>query len=116
MRSGRLIRVAIVAMIVAVGAGAAALATFGGSSGGDFPGSPVPPLYDDAQLAAVDAPLKAAEARGHRVAKAWLDDHPVASDAQFASWAVRVLGAPPGGKAPPAELAQLKQLAANRDA
>ena len=115
MRSARAVKIAIVVLIAAVGAGAAALATFGGS-GGPFHGSPVPPLYGDAQLAAVDAPLQAAQARGHRVAKAWLDAHPIATDAQFGSWALRALGAPPGGKAPPRELAQLERLAAHRDA
>jgi membrane-associated phospholipid phosphatase len=115
MRSARLVKVAIVALIAAVGAGAAALATFGGS-GGAFHGATVPPLFGDAQISVVDAPLRAAQARGHRVARAWLDSHPVATDGQFASWAVQALGAPPGGKAPPAELRQLERIAAQRDA
>lgn len=116
MRSGRAVRVAIVTLIFLVGGGALALARFGGGPGNDpFKGSPVPPLFSDAQIAVVDAPLKAAEARGHRVAKTWLDAHPITTDAAFAAWAVQAIGAPPGGKAPSSELAQLKALAGRRD-
>jgi membrane-associated phospholipid phosphatase len=114
MRSGRLIKVLIVTAILLVGGGAAVLARPAKPSGA-FKGAAVPRLYGDAQLAAVDAPLRAAEARGHRVAKAWLDAHPVTSDAAFSNWAVQAIGPPPGGTAPPRELAQLRALAAHRD-
>src|SRR4051812_29204225 len=119
MRSGRLVKLAIITLIALVGGGALALAKVGGGSGsggnGAFKGSPVPPLFTDAQIAVVDKPLKAAEARGHRVAKTWLDAHPITTGAAFASWAVRAVGPPPSGKAPAAELAQLKALSKRRD-
>jgi membrane-associated phospholipid phosphatase len=114
MRSGRLVKAAIVAVVVAVGAGAGALATFGGD-GGPFHGAPVPPLFGDDQVATVDGGLREAQARGHRAATAWLNAHPITTDAQFASWAVGALGRPPGGRAPKAELAQLERLARHRD-
>lgn len=103
----------MVAAIIAVGGGALALARFTGK-GGDFHGSPVPELFADAQLRAVHGPLRVAEARGHRVAKAWLDAHPLANDKDFAAWAVAAVGAPPGGKAPQVELLTLKSLAGQR--
>jgi PAP2 superfamily len=114
MRKGRVIKIVIVALILATGGGALALARLTPATG-DFHGSAVPPLFGDAQLTAVHDPLKAAETRGHKVAKAWLDAHPVTSDKAFAAFAVQALGAPPGGKAPPKELAQLKALSAQRD-
>ena len=115
MRRGRIIKVVIVALILATGGAALALAKFTGD-GGDFHGSPVPQLFGDAQLVAVHDPLKRAEARGHAAAKGWLDGHPMASDKEFAAWAVQAVGAPAGGKAPPTELAQLKALSGGRDA
>lgn len=106
----------MVAVVLAAGAGALALTTFGQSAdnGHNFHGAPIPPLFSDAQLQTVDGTLKAAEASAHTVAKAWLDAHPVATDAQFAQWALGAVGAPPGGDAPPEELAQLRLLAAQR--
>jgi hypothetical protein len=117
MRRGRLVKVAIVALTLLVGGGSLALAHFdGGTTKDAFKGSGLPPLFSDAQVAIVDAPLKAAETRGHRVAKAWLDSHPLASNAQFAAWAVSALGGPPGASASRKEIAQLKELARQRDA
>ncbi len=116
MRDGRLVKLAIVALILLVGGGALAFGRFGVGSGDDaFKGSPVPALFSDTQIAVVDAPLKAAEARGHRVAGAWLDAHPVTTDAAFSNWAIQAIGDPPGGEAQRRELAQLKTLAAHRD-
>jgi len=114
MRKAGVIKVVIVALILATGGGALALARLT-PAGGDFHGSSVPPLFGDAQLDAVHDPLKAAEARGHTAARSWLDAHPVTSDKEFAAWAVQALGAPAGGKAPAKELAQLKALSAHRD-
>jgi membrane-associated phospholipid phosphatase len=118
MRSARLIKTVIIALILAVGGGALALAEMGGSgaSAAAFKGSPVPALFGDAQIAIVDAPLKEAERRGHAAAKAWLDAHPITTDAAFAAWAVAAVGTPPHGSAPRAELAQLRTLAGTRDA
>lgn len=115
MRSARLVKVVIVAVILAVGGGAAALAFTSAQPGGAFKGAAVPPLFGDGQLKAVDAPLRTAESRGHRTAKAWLDAHPVTTDAAFSAWAVGAVGLPPGGRAPAGELAQLKRIAAARD-
>ena len=116
MRSARAVKVAIVVLVLLVGGGALALARVqSGGAGGAFKGAPVPPLFSDAQIAPVDAPLKAAEARGHRAAKAWLDAHPITTDAAFAAWAVQAIGPPPGGKAPKDQLALLQRLAAQRD-
>ncbi len=114
MRRARIIQIVMVALVLAVGGGALALAGFTGG-GGDFHGATVPPLFTDAQLQPVDAPLKAAEARGHRAAKVWLDAHPILRDAEFAAWAVTAVGEPPAGRAPAGELAQLKTLATQRD-
>lgn len=117
MRSARTVKVLIVAAILAVGVAAAALAVVPrGQPGGAFHGSPVPPLYPDAQVAVVDGPLRDAEARGHRAAKAWLDTHPLASDAQFAAWAIAAVGPPPGREHQRAELEQLRGLSARRTA
>lgn len=117
-RPGLLIRALMVLGVLAVGGGALALALLGTSASANDPfhGSPVPALFPDARIRTVDASLKAAEARGHRVAKAWLDRHPLATDAAFSSWALNAVGPPPGGKAPAGDLAELKALAANRDA
>src|SRR3954447_12755072 len=115
MHKGRAIKIVIVALILATGGAALALAGFTPAGGGDFHGSAVPQLFGDAQLASVHDPLKAAEARGHRVAKTWLDAHPVTTDKAFAAWAVQAIGAPPGGRAPAKQLAQLKALSAQRD-
>ena len=115
MRDGRAIKMVIVALILAAGGGALALAKEA-PAGGDFHGSAVPQLFGDAQLSAVHDPLKAAEARGHKAAKAWLDAHPVTSDKAFSAWAVQAMGTPAGGRAPAKELAQLEALSAHRDA
>jgi hypothetical protein len=116
MRKARTIKILMVTVILLAGAGALALAQFSsGNSDGDFHGAAVPPLFEDAQLQTVDAQLKAAEARGHRVAKAWLDAHPVTTDAEFGAWAVQTVGSPPGGNAPATELVQLKTIAAQRN-
>jgi hypothetical protein len=118
MRSARVVKVAIVVVVLLVGGGALALAKVSsGTSGAPFHGAPVPPLFSDAQVATVDAPLKVAEARGHRAAKAWLDAHPITTDAAFAAWAVKAIGPPPGGRRPGGgQLGQLHRLAAERDA
>lgn len=115
MRKGRTIKIVIVTLILATGGAALALAKLKPATGGDFHGSTVPQLFGDAQLATVHDPLKAAEAHGHKVAKAWLDAHPVTSDKAFAAWAVQALGPPAGGKAPAKQLAQLKALSTQRD-
>lgn len=106
----------MVTLVLLVGGGALALATLGGNGkgGGAFHGSPVPRLFDDAQIGAVDGPIKAAEARGHRVARAWLERHPVTTDSAFASWALQAVGAPPDSPTQARELKQLKALAASR--
>ena len=114
MRSGRAIKALIVTLVLATGAAGLALARPTGD-GGDFHGATVPALFGDAQLAAVHDPLKRAGARGHRVAKVWLDAHPVTSDKEFAAWAVQAVGDPPGGKAPREQLAQLRAISARRD-
>jgi hypothetical protein len=107
------VKLTIVTLILLVGGGALALAQHG-DAGGAFKGSPVPPLFDDAQIAVVDGPLRSARARGHRAAAIWLDAHPLASEAEFAAWAQTAVGPPPGGRAQAGELAQLKALAASR--
>jgi len=115
---GRLVKALIVAAILAIGAGAAVL-TVGlpsSSAGQPFHGSAVPPLYSDAQLAAVDAPLKDAEARAHGAARKWLDAHPAASEEAFSNWAIQQIGPPPGGSATRAELAELHRIAGRRSA
>jgi hypothetical protein len=116
MRKARSVKIAIVTLILATGSGALALAGFSASAdnGHNFHGVPVPALFAPNQLRTVDATVKEAEARGHRVAKEWLDTHPVATDAQFARWALRAVGSPPGGDAPPSELAQLRTIASQR--
>src|SRR4051794_8598346 len=103
--SGRLVKLLIVAAIVVVGAAAAALTVGLPSSGSNDPfhGSPVPPLYSDAQLAVVAAPLKEAEARAHRAAGQWLNAPPAATDQTFSDWAIQQIGPPPGDRASRAE-------------
>src|SRR3954454_16138257 len=104
MRSARMVKVAIVAAILLVGAGALALTQLGaaatGNSNAPFKGAPVPALFSDAQVRVVDAPLEAARRRGDALARRWIGDHPLATDAQFASWAVKAVGRPPGGDVP----------------
>jgi hypothetical protein len=114
--SGRLVKILIVAAIVVIGAAAAALAVGlpSSSSNDPFHGSPVPPLYSDAELAIVDTPLKDAEARAHRAAGQWLNAHPAATDQAFSDWAVQQIGPPPGDRATRAELAGLHRIAASR--
>src|SRR5215217_7242512 len=114
--SGRLIKLLIVAAIIVVGAAAAALAVGLPSSSSDDPfhGSAVPPLYSDTELAAVDTPLKDAEARAHSAARRWLDAHPAATDEAFSNWAIQRIGPPPGARATRGELAQLHHIAARR--
>lgn len=114
--SGRLIKLLIVAAIIVVGAAAAALAVGLPSSSSDDPfhGSAVPPLYSDTELAAVDTPLKDAEARAHSAARRWLDAHPAATDEAFSNWAIQRIGPPPGARATRGELAQLHRIAARR--
>ncbi len=115
MRSRRLLLALIALVVLATGGGAYALSATGSSaSGKPFHGAAVPPLYTDAQLTAVHAPLLAAEARGHRLAKVWLDAHPVTDDAAFSAWAVGAIGPPPGAGTQAAELRQLKAIAARR--
>src|SRR4051794_24242818 len=114
MRKARLIKIGMVAIVLLVGGGALALA-LATSKDGDFHGAPVPALFDDAKLQAVHNDLTRAEAQGHAAAKAWLDAHPVTTDAEFAKWAVQAVGAPPGGDTPVQELAQLKAIAAQRN-
>lgn len=111
MRSARLVKVAMVLAVALVGAGALLLAR--PSKDGDFHGAPVPALFTDAELHAVDGPLRAAVARGHRVARAWLDAHPVASEREVTAWAVQAVGAPPHD---PTELRRLRAIAARRTA
>jgi hypothetical protein len=115
--SGRLVKILIVAAIVVVGAAAAALAVGPPSSSGDEPfhGSAVPPLYSDAELAVVDAPLKDAEAQGHRVARRWLNAHPAATDQAFSNWAIQQIGPPPGNRVTRTELGELHRIAAHRN-
>src|SRR4051812_11474062 len=114
----RLVKVLIVAAVIAVGAAAAALAIGLPSSSADQPfhGSAVPPLYADAQLAVVDGPLKAAEARAHRAARQWLDAPPAATEESFSNWAIRQIGPPPGDAVTRAELGRLHRIAATRTA
>jgi PAP2 superfamily protein len=113
---GRRVKAVIVAVVLAVGATALVLTlTAPASTDGDFHGATVPTLFSDAQIATVDAPLKAAEARAHRVGTAWLDAHPTATDAAFGAWALQAVGAPPGGAASRKELAQLQRIAAQRN-
>src|SRR3954453_17338239 len=111
MRRARLIKVFMVAVVLLIGGGALALAKFSGNNNGDFHGAPVPALFDDAQLSVVHDALKLAETEGHRTAKAWLDAHPVTTDAAFAKWAEDAVGPPPGGDSPGGELNQLKAIA-----
>lgn len=116
MRNARTIKVLMVALVLAVGGGALALAGFTGSSANDdFHGAAVPALFADAQIQPVDAPLKAAEVKGHKLAKAWLDAHPTAGDKEFSAWAVQAIGAPPGDQTSQGELATLKALSRQRD-
>lgn len=116
MPKARIIKVLMVALVLAVGGGALALAKFtAGSTNGAFHGAAVPALFTDAQIKPVDAPLKAAVAKGHRLAKAWLDAHPTADDKAFSAWAVQAIGSPPGAKATQAELRMLKTLSAQRN-
>src|SRR3954469_21128610 len=130
--SGRLVKILIVAAIVVIGAAAAALAVGRPASGGGGPfpgavggppwgvgepfhGSAVPPLYSDADLAIVDAPLKDSEAQGHRVAREWLNAHPAATDQEFSNWAIRQIGPPPGDRVTRTELRELHRIAGSRN-
>src|SRR3954453_6391977 len=116
---GRLVKALIVAAILAIGAGAAVLPVGlpSSSAGQPFHGSAVPPLYSDAQLAAVDAPLKEAEAGAHGAARTRpLDPPPAASEEAFSNWAIQQIGPPPGGAATRAELAELHRIAGRRSA
>src|SRR3954453_6151880 len=115
--SGRLVKILIVAAIVVIGAAAAALAVGRPSSRGGEPfhGSAVPPLYSDADLAIVDAPLKNSEAQGHRVAREWLNAHPAATDQEFSNWAIRQIGPPPGDRVTRTELRELHRIAGSRN-
>jgi hypothetical protein len=115
--SGRLVKILIVAAIVVVGAAAAALAVGRPSSSGDEPfhGSAVPPLYSDAELAIVDAPLKDSEAQAHRAARQWLNAHPAANDQAFSNWAIRQIGPPPSERVTRTELRELHRIAARRN-
>lgn len=116
MRKARTIKVLMVALVLIVGGGALALAKLTGSNGNDdFHGSPVPALFTDSQILPVDGPLKDAEARGHTMAKSWLDAHPTADDKEFSAWAVQAIGAPPSGKDQQEELQTLKTLSGQRD-
>jgi hypothetical protein len=116
--SGRLVKALILAAIVVVGLAAVALSVGVPASSSDEPfhGSAVPPLYSDAQLAAVDAPLKAAETRAHHAARRWLNAHPAATDATFSNWAVAQIGPPPDRQGTRTELAELHRIAAGRTA
>jgi membrane-associated phospholipid phosphatase len=114
MRSARIIQAVMVVIVLAVGAAALVLARRSAAGDGDFHGAPVPALFDDAQIGTVAAGLKRAQAEGHRAAKAWLDAHPVTTDAAFAKWAVDAVGTPPGGRAPKAQLAEVRAIAAKR--
>jgi hypothetical protein len=115
---GRPIKILIALTIFAVGATAVVLTVGLPSSSKDkpFKGSAVPPLYPDAQLGVVDAPLKAAEARAHRAAQTWLAAHPSATDKAFSAWAVAQIGPPPGARATRSELATLHRIADRRTA
>jgi hypothetical protein len=117
--SARLIKALMVLAVLLVGAAAVVL-TVGlpssGSSDAPFHGSPVPPLFGDAQLAVVDGPLKDAEARAHRAARRWLAAHPAATDEGFSNWAIAQIGPPPGDRATRAELARMHRIADHRTA
>src|SRR4051794_30208280 len=117
MPRARMVQAAIVVVILLVGGGAAALASMGnGTSDSAFHGSAVPALFSERQIASVDAPLRAAEARGHRLAGQWLDRHPGATDAEFSAWALAAIGPPPGRATTAREIAELKTLSRHRDA
>src|SRR3954462_15538488 len=100
--SARLTKALMVLAVLLAGAAAVVL-TVGlpssGSSSAPFHGSAVPPLYRDAQLAAVDGPLKDAGARAPRAPRQWLTAHPAATDESFYNWAVNQIGPPPGDQA-----------------
>ncbi len=116
MHKARTIKILMVTLILVVGGGALALAKLSGSNRDDaFHGSPVPVLFTDAQIQPVDGPLKGAEARGHELAKTWLDAHPTAGDKEFSAWAVQAIGIPPGATTQHAELRTLKALSGQRD-
>lgn len=109
------VKIGMVFVLLAVGAGALALHANG--SGGKkqpFDGQPPPTLYSSAQVAQVDAPVQAAVARAHRETAAWLAQHPLRDDAAFAAWAQRAMGSPPGAARQRAELAMLHRLATAR--
>jgi hypothetical protein len=102
--------------LVAVGAGALALNVSGsGGKKSAFNGQPLPRLYAPAQIAQVDAPLRAAVARAHRETAGWLAQHPLRDDAAFAAWAQRAMGGPPGATQQRRELTVLHQLSSDRD-
>ena len=120
MPDARRVQAAILALVIALGIGAGALGLAASRSASTqqapFHGSAMPELFPAARLAAVRAPLRAAERRAHRLAAAWLGAHPGASEATFADWAVRAMGAPPGAAATRREIGELKALGTRRDA
>jgi membrane-associated phospholipid phosphatase len=109
------VKLGMVFVLLAVGAGALALHANGsGAKKQPFDGQPLPTLYSSAQVAQVDAPVQAAVARAHRETAAWLAQHPLSDDAAFAAWAQRAMGSPPGAARRRAELAMLHRLATAR--
>jgi len=103
-------------VLLAVGAGALAMHSAGGGKQQPFDGQPLPRLYSSAQVAQVDAPVRAAVARAHRETAAWLATHPLRDDAAFAAWAQGAMGPPPDAARQRAELVGLHRLSAGRDA
>lgn len=109
------VKLGMVFVLLAVGAGALGLHLIGGSGKKQpFDGQPLPALYPSAQVAQVDAPLRAAVARAHRETAAWLAQHPLRDDPAFAAWAQRAMGSPPDKARQRLELATLHRLASSR--
>jgi membrane-associated phospholipid phosphatase len=115
--SALVVKLGMVLSLLAVGAGALALHLLdGGGKKAPFDGQPLPRLYAPAQIAQVDAPLRAAVARAHRETAAWIAQHPLRDDAAFAAWAQRMMGAPPSAAVQRGELTVLHRLSSHRDA
>src|SRR3954453_19162711 len=119
MTSRRLAAIAVAA-ILAVGAASLVATISSGKTHGAKPQRnavgppPPPPLYADVRLRAVERMVAPEEARGRRLARAWLRARPTAGDKAFLAWAVAHAGPAPSAAARRAELPGLRRLAPRR--
>lgn len=111
--SARAVRAAIAACVLALGA-AAALANRPAGGDGGVRADPAPPLFGPAYVRPVERRLTAAEDHGHRLARAWLSDHPGAAPAVFAAFVEASLPPPPPAAVEAREIAGLRRVTAAR--